>query len=241
MVVEMKNIRNFTELSNEQQEELQRHYDGENSIFERWKMKLFLARSQPAQRYLHDLEDVSTRIQSYHQSRLENSSISLWDRIERRVDEEDRATLLLGKRRLIQNDNHDKIDGWRVWASRIVWSGSGACFASILTFLLLNTSSEEANKFLNPTGSTLASTTNSSTAAQGEGTFKTVKLERSMDLNQAPVEIDWLHSDGTVHLIQSKERQIPTIWVKRQRFSIDGARQKSSQTEVPLVINVSGQ
>jgi hypothetical protein len=243
MVINMDKSSQLTELPDARRRLLQKYYDGEASIVEKWQVKRLLARSDGARAYLDLLEEVTTQVRDHHFEQVRGWNSSLWERIDRRIDEEERAELLLGKRTFELSTPASQGSMIVPWFGRVAWGTGGACFASLVIVLMFGMSSSTTPSALisahDGTSSPISST---ESGVQTE--FRTVSLASdptpSSTSLRPPVEIDWLHSDGTVHLIHSHEKRIPTIWVKRQRVPLNAPLARSkTKNEVPLVINVS--
>jgi len=85
-------------LSNKEEELLIGHFDGELSLFQNFLAKRLLQSNPLAREYFGSLKEVAASLRSFKADINVNNKVDLWDRIERRIDQEERAEFFLGTR-----------------------------------------------------------------------------------------------------------------------------------------------
>lgn len=226
---------NELRLSERQQLLLSRYFDGECGCIDRFLAKRLLTRNEEAYVFFNDMEAVRgccTKSLGVHHSHT-ISSAELWERISVRIDQETRAELYLGKRRLDQT----KESVWTRLLSPYTLAGglSGAALAGALLFVMYRPTS-----IVSFTAPQLALSTPGNfiqPVALGGGAQS---FTGSRPLRQAPLEVDWLRSQGSLQLIPDPDGHSAIIWVRRKREQLQkptvrDVRQRALTAASPIV------
>lgn len=225
---------------------LERYHDGECGVWARMSAERLLSRSEAALAFLEGLKDLSD-INKDYSYKISSRRCDLWSKIEKRIDEEERAEFFLGKRTKESSEN--KRNGWSLDWSKVGWGLSGAFVTAAFGMVMFRLASlqpiqvEGDNKVLaniksSQTGGVMQ-------AQQVKLNEYPVSIGRSGSSIRRPVEVDWMRSDGRVHIIQDQEDRSSIIWVKKKRSSsindqILSIQQESMQEERsdrPRIIN----
>lgn len=220
---------------------LSRHYDGECGFVERWKVKRLLARTPAAEQYLDSLNEVGEQLCIYETSvvRDENGDsikVDLWDRIAGRIENEEHAALFLGDRRM-QKGGEPSI--FKFDLSGLLWGVSGSVTTAAIVFMSLG-----LGVFSGADGRSGNDQFSAAFDTEESGSVKKVSMvKREIPAHPAsrPIEVDWVRSDGRVHVIPDPSERSAIIWVKRNRvpvIDVDQLRNKPSEERVdrPVII-----
>lgn len=208
--------RNDTDLklSEKQQLLLSKFSDGECGYIESMLAKRLLARNPDAVEFCRQLDSLK---ESYL-SRLSittqtGESVNLWDRVNARIEQETRAELYLGKRRIEQT----KESLWDRLTSPYALAGglSGATIAAamlvmayrspgITTFTAPQTGATNQLQFVQPVAM----------GARAAGSVPT--LRGTNPIAQSSLEVDWVRSQGSLTLIPDPNGSSAIIWVRRK-------------------------
>ena len=91
---------NSRELSEQQQLLLMSLHDGECGVFSRWRANRLVSQSPKAAEFIATLDAISEGIDSSVAGEVPQLAGSLWEGISRRIEQEERAALFLGERRV---------------------------------------------------------------------------------------------------------------------------------------------
>lgn len=193
---------------------VQKALDGECCRAGRALAEWLMARSPSAARAAAEARGVKDLVRVWHSAqqpaaeRPRGAAESVWERVERRIAQEERASVYLGRRRFE--------DAERQGRAGVVWGLSGAAAAAAaLAVVLFQWRSEDRT----PGGGEPA---RQIAAAEFAPEVETVSHRGAIEsapryfgegrLSQA--EMDWLRSEGRVSLIHDHEQQLPIIWVR---------------------------
>lgn len=225
---------NSRELSEQQQLLLMSLHDGECGVFSRWRANRLVSQSPKAAEFIATLDAISEGIDSSVAGEVPQLAGSLWEGISRRIEQEERAALFLGERRV--RSAEPRVN--RRILAPLGWSVAGGLVAASFTVLFLGDIqpsdrlpqngageklahqraadsfklSSQANdlpRIIEPdhgaiTGASLAS---SNSFARGN---------RSGAGHQQRVDVDWVQSDGSVRFFSDPSQRSTMIWVKKR-------------------------
>ena len=235
----MKQENGMAQLSEREEQLLSKYFDGECGWLGRFRAKQLLGRNSAARSFFEALSLIGTETQQ-----LSGQKVDLWQAINRRIDQEERAALYLGERRASTETKRI------VWNPGFTWGASGAMVTAGLAVIVFATSSTSSN------------TTQQARAAAGvlpqvQGVERSATLEQASmpqssiqqnsfipqemipqaalvseggasprslpnsasfrDPLSEMVEVDWMRSNGSLRLLQDPGERSAIIWVKRKR------------------------
>lgn len=202
-------------LSEKQQLLLSRYHDGECSWIANLKAKRLLATRSDAQRFVAELAELSHHCADFAQQ-PEGAAVDLWDRIEARLVQEQRAALYLGARRI---EDRSGLLGQSVWSRvsarhALLGGFSGAAIAA--TLLVVVSRPSQLVTFTAPS----AGPASHNQLVQPVGIGNTAVTPR----NPSPsairpfhsLEVDWMRANGSLKLIPDPTGSSAIIWVRRR-------------------------
>ncbi len=195
--------RDSFELSEGEQLLLSQYFDGECGFFARRRAEKLLQRSGAARDFLEALQEMSSECRSFA---AENApSADLWQRIESRIDSEERAAFYLGERR--KDDRRESFFS-RLRSQQAVWGGlSGAVVAASALFFVTSPGSKAAPVPAQPFHQ----------AAIGGMAASPASFQNN---SRSAMEVDWMRANGSLKLIQDPSGKSATIWVRRRPGSV---------------------
>lgn len=220
-------------LNADQEQLLQRFFDGECSLLEKQSVRKLIEQNESATDFLSELGQGSRMFRDYFKSPAAASD--MWQRVLGRIEQEERAAVFLGKR----TESSSSFEWRSMFAGLRGLSLSGvAVAAALVLFILPNT--QKSN--LQPTngfkqGLDYLSASEELGGAQLQavnvGPMSVSPRVRQVSSDQylssidsiprliedrAPssVEVDWVRSHGRVNLIQDSEDRAPIIWIKKR-------------------------
>lgn len=218
-----------TMLSEKDELLLSRYHDGECGVFFAFLAKRLLRDNTAAQDFLHNLEN-SSRAFKAESSKVSIPVVDLWDRIDNRIDQEQKAAFYLGDRRVAERAPSIME---RLKASQVAVGGlSGAAMAAVA--LLFVYSPRDIASFSVPTN---ASTSNAQNQFQQVGLGGSPISTRQAALSprgNRPLEVDWMRSNGSLSLIPDASGSSAIIWIRRRSSSPSQARNLASLRPTPL-------
>lgn len=218
-------------LSEREERALEAYHDCECGAFGKWRVRRLLAAKPAASTYIRALASTAEEIAA---GRSEpGKGIDLWEKIDIRLEQEERAALFLGQRRTDESQQTWKMQ----WVWRVSWGLSGALVsAAVVAVAFLQFYPHDQNTQTPQAG---ASTIVPVAAAAGSLQYSPVALEPSLN-NQAGVgnsgeesrefipqpqlgrvprvmEVDWMRSRGRVRMIQNTGEKTAILWIDRAR------------------------
>ncbi len=224
------------------------YLDGEAGFFSARRAKRILERSPSAQSFADSILALRSRIGEWHQIQLERSGkVDLWERIERRIDQEERAAVFLGGREFASRMRQPRVEGESIF-SKIFgpwgWSATTAVVAASLTFVLVQPV-EKTNPSLSLGPSTTPRLLDEPLPGMGvrdvsfidnsdqyhrdqmKQIYRRAKVRESLrgESNSQIVpsemnqltQVDWMRSDGQLYFVQQPRPGSTIIWVKRPK------------------------
>lgn len=210
--------------------------DGEGFLLERLLGSVLVAVSSECRNFKDEMSSVSLRVRSLREeSGLNAKPVDLWSRIERRIDEEERAAVYLGDRP-VAHEERTSLGSWmREVFSPALFGGMavGVATATIAFFAfkpgdirsssVISGAQFSSNRIVSeqpPVDLVSFSTAKGGSSrpkVDNREAFRNqrqVRLLKRMD-TQIPFEVDWMKSDGKVSFIQDPSQGSTVIWVKR--------------------------
>jgi hypothetical protein len=203
--------RKDTILSEKEELLLSRYFDGECGLFSSFLAKRLLRDNTSARDFFTNLESCAHALEA-EMAKVSIPAVDLWDRIDNRIDQEQKAAFYLGERRAVERAP-SLLD--RLRASQVAVGGlSGAAVAAIA--LMFMYSPKDITSFSVPP---TASTSNSQGQFQQVGFGASPSSARSAGLAQSAnraLEVDWMRSNGSLSLIPDATGSSAIIWVRRR-------------------------
>lgn len=209
-------------LSSAQELLLMKYHDGECSRLDSWRVRRLLNAHPCAAAFLLELDRAAMCSGEFCTPCPEG--IDLWDRVERRLVQEECALALL---------SHKKVNGVRIperkffvspWMARLGWGVSGALVTASVGALMI-----EPRSFSEPL--TLASTGSTPRIVES------APLARTIGGRLSGLEADYLIGGGSVGIIDAPEGRFPLLWVSRKLGRKEAVLQKVVPVPQPLKTN----
>jgi hypothetical protein len=214
--------RRVNKLSPREELLLQKFHDGRCRLFERWTAERLLAHESAAREFVAALTAAETNIRRWAEADrllIEHNGTDLWTAVSRRIADEKRSELFLGRRVCAE-------EARRWWAeNNFFWSLSGAAAGACMVCLVLlfGVSSWKRpgargaeNATIGPVAGELDQSLGPIQFTSGGAPYSLDKPSFQADIKNPIVEMEWIHSDGRVRLIQHSSRRSPVIWVNRR-------------------------
>ena len=241
-----------SKLSEREERLLISYHDGECNLLNVFLARRLLKRSAQANEFILNLKNLGVSMRADRASSPHASTeVDLWSRISARIDSEERAELMLGERSFRKARARAE-SGWEMWWPRLSWGASGAAFAAACSAILVYSgtvgpaSSPSRMASLNSARSQIPLVAPVAFSGQGRA---------AAESGVSPLEMDWMRSEGRLHVMHDPEEKTSIIWVKprqsrnrtpqatlagdfnNQRLSRPYSR---SNTHIPVAIPVSG-
>jgi hypothetical protein len=196
-------------LSEKQELLLSRYVDDECGLFQSILAKRLIRRDPQAKDFINDLEKIKNGC-TMGLAASRTAPVDLWDRINNRIIQEERAALYLGERRLQQSNESI----WSRLQSPYALAGglTGAACAALLLMVLYRPS--DIVSFTAPHTAAMHSTM---PHVQPVAVGSMAQRPRvAPALNQPTLEVDWMRSHGSVNVIPAPNGSSAIIWVRRR-------------------------
>lgn len=208
--------------------------DGELSFFDNLKAKRLLSSNSAAQKYVDDLKQVSISLKDVIVSEQSSLSVDLWEKIDARIDQEEKAEFFLGSRRADSSKEAISVaDRVTNFISKGAWSMAGGLVAASITFMLMNQSNTPGTSqnlasgapvILEQTPKPVELVSMNSNSNRGSSLSRwrrkhiaqQQQLLKRINNQEMPFEVDWMKSDGRVTFIQDPRKKATVIWVKKR-------------------------
>jgi hypothetical protein len=206
-------------LSEKQELLLSRYHDGECNFIQSLQAKRLIQRNQSAHAFLQNLRAIQTACIAEANTN-EQKPVDLWERVNTRIMQEERAALYLGERRLKQSSESLSSESlWSRLQSPYALAGglTGAACAALLLMVLYRPT--EILSFSAPQTAMLSTMPHvQPVAVQPVGGIGNVQRPRlAPALNQPSLEVDWMRSHGSVKVIPDPNGSSAIIWVRRRQ------------------------
>jgi hypothetical protein len=211
-------------LSERQERLLMRVADGQVGFFDRRRASALLEKSAAARNFVDGIRNSGAlsrvALLNSADSDLRTHEVDLWGRISRRIEEEERAELMLGRR--VTDERERAPLGWfeRLGFDRLAWGLTGGMVAASLTVFILRQPPSAARDQQNFSVASLPlphvafnNTERSLPAIAPVSTSAPVSFSSA---EHNVVEVDWMRSDGRVRLMQDPSERSAIIWIKRR-------------------------
>ncbi len=230
--------------------------DGEGSALDRIIGSVLVATNKTCRQFKDDMSSLSIKVSSLtNGTTTKPATVDLWTRIERRIDEEERAAIYLGNRSAISNPQAPTQSWLREVFSPALFGGMavGVATAAVAFFAfkpaeMSSTISRGVNFAANRivaeqppvdlVSFSDSQRSGSRSRIDNREAFRNqrqVRLLRRMD-TKVPFEVDWMKSDGKVSFVQDPQLGSTVIWVKRDDSSdAPKAIEREPRIVVPVV------
>lgn len=223
-------------LTEAEEQLLNEYIDGELGFFALRRAKKLLRLNRYAREYVEGVSRVTERAREWADAG-QRSDVDLWDRIERRIAEEERAAVFLGERPGVE-------PVWRMWLRGASWAVPGAAVAALVTFIALRSERIDFPGGFSQIASTARQEVEEPAFAVQPQLVEAPPqmLAQSKRRELSPVEVGWMRSAGRVSMLQSRDGNPAIIWIRRNNRGPVGAPlpQRSLTARVPQAIEVSG-
>lgn len=221
--------RKDTILSEKEEILLSRYFDGECGLLSSFLAKRLLRDNASAQRFITSLERCSRAVEA-EASNVSLPAVDLWERIDNRIDQEQKAAFYLGERRVVERAP-SLLERLRT-SQAAVGGLSGAAIAAVA--LLFIYAPKDITSFSVPGAS---STSNSHGQFQQVGFGASPSSQRPAGFTQSAnraLEVDWMRSNGSLSLIPDATGSSAIIWVRRRSVLPSQARALAALRPTPL-------
>lgn len=217
-------------LSERQELLLTKWIDGEGGWLSRFYVGRFLVKRASAKNFLNQTRQVSSDLNDMLSLDTQDDRIDLWDRISSRLDQEEQKEILWGRRSIASGG-----DGLlSSWGEKLVWGACGACVTAALAVMVvisrpLVSHYSEPQLLMTDNDIELANQGNRIVEVNSDGYEAPASYSRLVSADRPMLspfkrewEMDWLHSGGSVHLVDDTRGGSAVIWVKkgdRARYS----------------------
>jgi hypothetical protein len=207
------------ELTDSQQLLLCRYFDNECTCVGRFLAQRLLGSRTEAREYLESLRRTGMSCRDA-MSCGHVPHIDIWNRIEARIEAEERAAIFLGAR----NQEGNRPRWGRVSTSQVFLGGLSGAAVTAMALLLVTNPSNQSNY---PTIATGASNPGASQFTQvGLGRVPGTKSLRARPVGlsdqsgaSSALEVDWMRANGPLRFIQNPGQRSSIIWVTKKSLS----------------------
>lgn len=220
----MKGDNNSTKLSEGQEKLLMKFHDKECSLWQSFKAERLLRVSQEAKEFINELERARDTFRGAVRALDSNvESSSIWEKVVSRIEQEERAELLLGKRALGRQSSSflEKFE-W-LFEPKVLGASGALVAASVALLMVVNPVSDKAgglpqSSLESFTEGPLLPISNQVDQPQEEVPYTRPRLVADRVPNA--FEVDYMRSnEGRVQLLQDPRRKSIIFWVDRKRLS----------------------
>lgn len=206
-------------LSEKEQLLLSRFFDGDCGFIGSWRAQKLLARNPLANQFIDNLESIQHMVtqRSYSGS----GTVDLWDKIERRINEEQRSELYLGTRTSTESPSlwQNLSETYAMWIS----GATGATLAAV-AIIFLNSSTDQSP--LMPQRQSIGrAPVAQQVAVKAPNRQSAIGIPRIQRSRPQSFAFDWMRSEGALHFIPDPNGASTIIWITRN----DEAPHSSSQ------------
>lgn len=213
---------------------LSQFHDGECSALSALAARVLLAVSKDAREFLAELREISSQC-SQHGDSLSAESVSLWSRVEARINQEEQAAFYLGTRQITQ----PKDSTFQTWGARHIILGgvSGAALASLVITVayqparLVTFSAPSAPQIAQPR---MVQPVAIQRSSSGSNRYR-IRSARP----RTTLEVDWMRANGSLKLIPDQNGSSAIIWVRRRALRTMARQLPSHVGPTPLSISTA--
>jgi hypothetical protein len=212
-----------TVLSEKQEQLLSRFHDGQCSCLSAFLARRLISRSACARDFLSDLGTIKDRCADLARSDCAQP-VDLWARINARIDQEQRAALYLGARRLETTSEHRYESLWKRVSPRHAMLGglSGAAVAA--TLLVVMSRPTPITSFSAPMAGPVANNQFIQPVAIGNSTASGPRYAVAPVNHHHSMEVDWMRANGSLKLIPDPTGSSAIIWIRRRAVPLHKSR-----------------
>jgi hypothetical protein len=195
------------QLSEPQQLLLSSYVDNQCSFVARMRAERLIRQSEHARLFVESLKKTSQAYRSLFST--PTASPDLWDKINTRINAEERAALYLGQRKPVATANEGSFAS-HFFSKQALFGGlSGAAIAACVLVLISRPTKS---------GEIIPVYTGGPVAAQNASAFHQASLgapQREVAPGSS-MEVDWMRSNGSLKIIQSPNDKSAILWVRRK-------------------------
>jgi hypothetical protein len=211
--------------------------DGEGSFIERTIASLLTSAHVGSREFSREMKVLGEKVKFLNAEPSSPKTTDLWAKIERRINEEERAAVYLGRRDVKVSAEEGRTSWLRQVLSPALFGGMAVGVATAtIAFFAFKPGSPATPSFVSGAGIKVASNqiiaeqppvdlvsfsskdrNRSASRVDNREAFRNqrqVRLLKRMD-PRIPFEVDWMKSDGKVSFIQDAQEGSTVIWVKR--------------------------
>lgn len=214
--------------------------DGQASFLERCIGQVLTSAHEGCRIFSRDIRVLNDKLQSgpLHSETSSSPSLDLWSKIERRIEEEERVALYLGKREVSVEKEESRIPWLKEVMNPGVFGGMAVGLATAtVAFVVFSNGYEKpisqqvASSFAAAVPVNIEPQRNTAegvdfvTFSDNQNKRRLISREafrsqqqmralKRMD-SRIPFEVDWMRSDGQVSFIQDPRERSTVIWVNR--------------------------
>ena len=200
---------NTPSLNDKQIALIEKWYDHECGLLETFKVRRLLSSNDQAQKYLQSLRQSKVVLEKVAKSR----PVDLWGAVKTRIDVEERAAVLLGKRSLKQPVFSLERDFFIGRAPALVFAV--AAFAVVMG-LYFTRSGNAPVAIGNMAREESIGANKIDVALTSKTSDNFTRPEIIPDRFPPSVEVDWVRSRGRVHMLPDGDQGSTIIWIKKQ-------------------------
>jgi hypothetical protein len=205
------NMANEKKLTEREEQLLMQYADGAGSWWVDFRARRLLDTTAAAREFVESLRLIGESVSAALDSTTEG--VDVWNVVERRIDQEQRTELYLGKRSFKARESI--FDALPSGGGLMLGAPVAACI--LIVAFLFNPGTESSTPGVgtiasnNPLHSDAAVTPVAVHSQTAGATTK--KFARDQ---QDPWEVEWIRSDGRVRMIQHRSGRAPTLWIRRE-------------------------
>lgn len=233
------NSKNVNNLSDKQERLLTLYYDRECNFFEKLQVKRIIKLNPYATQFLEELSKCSEIVNAEVNGMGVKDLSEFCSTLNQKIENEEHAEIFHGSRNVVVEANYSRRSNFTF----LPWALSGALALALFFNINSNTSLDAvdnglpqvvANKDIkiptrikvakkrissneNPRISNVSNYGIGEEQLEDETFDATPYLKQREYLYNPDVEVDWIRSNGSVHLIQQRNTKAPLIWISRRR------------------------
>jgi hypothetical protein len=219
------------QLSEPQQLLLSSYVDNQCSFVARMRAERLIRQSEHARLFVESLKKTSQAYRSLFST--PTASPDLWDKINTRINAEERAALYLGQRKPVATANEGSVAS-HFFSKQALFGGlSGAAIAACVLVLISRPTKS---------GEIIPVYTGGPVAAQNASAFHQASLgapQREVAPGSS-MEVDWMRSNGSLKIIQSPNDKSAILWVRRKGATSGASARVIKPTPTIRVVREEG-
>ncbi len=228
--------------------------DGEASLLERCVGHACISLHEGCRQYSREMRILNDQLKGEVFGVEARPSVNLWDKIERRIEEEERAAIYLGKREVMIQEEESRAPWFKEIFNPGVFGGMAVGLATAtVAFVVFSKGpvSPAGVDNLASRDSSIAVIDSQRNTAEGvdfvtysnnqdrrrlmsREAFRSQQQMRALKRmdSRIPFEVDWMRSDGHVSFIQDPKERSTVIWVKRSNSNPNRPRVLEAEPKI---------